>query len=290
MTTFKLGHAQIWRVEEMTIRSPMSTLTSDQALLDANSHWLRPLFLNEDGTRDFVFQSWIVTVDSTVIVIDPCNGNGRKHPLALFNNLDTPYLERFAATGIRPEDVDIVFCTHLHHDHCGWSTRLKSGRFIPTFPTARYIYVRRELERWRNPPPLSPQGYDLNVGVFDHSVRPIFDAGLATLADTGQRLTESIVIDAAHGHTAGHSMLHLTSAAQHAFFTGDVFHHPLQLLYPELHMPGDDDRVLAIRTRKRILALCMQNDALILPAHFPRPYAGYVRSRDAQLLFQPIGT
>ncbi len=290
MNPFKVGHAEIRRVEEMTIQSPMSTLTSDQALLEANRHWLMPLFLNEDGTRDFVFQSWVVTVDSKIIVIDPCNGNSRKHPLALFNNLATPYLERFEATGIRPADVDIVFCTHLHHDHCGWSTQLRDGRFIPTFPAARYVYVRREFERWQNPPPLPPQAYDLNVGVFDHSVRPIFDAGLAMMAETNQRLTESIVIEAAHGHTAGHSMLHLTSASQHAYFTGDVFHHPLQLLYPELYMPGDDDRALAIGTRERVLALCIQNDALILPAHFPHPYAGYVRSRGGQPLFQPLGT
>jgi glyoxylase-like metal-dependent hydrolase (beta-lactamase superfamily II) len=231
-----------------------------------------------------------VTVDSRVIVIDPCNGNGRDHPLALFNQLNTPYLERFAATGIRPADVDIVFCTHLHHDHCGWSTQLKNGRFVPTFPNARYVYVRREYERWQHPPARPPSSYDLNVGVFDHSVRPIVEAGLAEIVNATHRLTDSMGIEPAPGHTLGHSMLHLISAAQHAYFTGDVFHHPLQLLYPQLCMPGDDDRIAAIETRRSVLSLCVRNEALIVPAHFPHPHAGYARAEGDRTIFEPLPT
>jgi glyoxylase-like metal-dependent hydrolase (beta-lactamase superfamily II) len=287
MAFLSLGSAIIDRVEEMTIRSPMSSMTGDQALLKANYHWLKPRYLHDDDTRDFVFQSWVTTIDSKIIVVDPCNGNGRSHPLALFNQLDTPYLERFAQTGLRPQDVDLVFCTHLHHDHCGWSTRLQNGRFVPTFPNARYLYVRQEYERWKNPPELQ-RAYDLNVGVFEHSVRPIFEAGLAHMVEEGYELTSSCTVLSAPGHTAGHSILHLHSQGHHAFFTGDVFHHPLQLLYPELHMPGDDDLAVAIQTRRRVISRCLQHQALILPAHFPRPYAGYARIQDGGLIFEPV--
>jgi len=122
----------------------------------------------------------------------------------------------------------------------------------------------------------------------ERSVRPIMEAGLGVLVEDDQPLTESIAIEPAYGHTAGHSMLHLVSAAQHAYFTGDVFQHPLQLPYPELFMPGDDDRALGIETRKRVLAVCIQHRALMLPAHFPRPYAGYARSKSGRTLFEPL--
>jgi glyoxylase-like metal-dependent hydrolase (beta-lactamase superfamily II) len=285
----RVGLAEIRRVEEFTLKSPMSTLTRDQALIEANKHWLMPLFLQADGYRDFVFQSWILLVDDRVFVIDPCNGNGRPHMLPMFDHLNTPYIERFAATGIEPEDVDYVFCTHLHHDHCGWSTQLREGRYVPTFPNARYVYVRREYERWDTRRP-DHKLVDYNVGVFERSVLPIMEAGLAELVDDRHRLAPSVAIEPAYGHTLGHSMLHLVSQAQEAYFTGDVFHHPLQMLYPELHMPGCDDLPMAIATRRRVVEQCIERNALVIPAHFPAPYAGWIRREGGAVMFEPVHT
>jgi glyoxylase-like metal-dependent hydrolase (beta-lactamase superfamily II) len=139
MNVIKVGGAEIRRVEEMPITTPMATLSPDQAFVDTHRHWLEPLFLRPDGHWDFIFQSWILFVDGRVVLIDPCTGNGRPHMYPIFDMLDTPYIERFSATGVRPEDVDYVFCTHLHHDHCGWNTQLRDGRFVPTFPNARGV-------------------------------------------------------------------------------------------------------------------------------------------------------
>ena len=287
MNTIQVGNAQIRRVEEMPISSPMWVLTKDQALIEANKHWLMPAFLKADEHWDFLFQSWIMTVDSRVFVIDPCTGNGRPHMYPLFNMLNTPYIERFAATGIKPEDVDYVFCTHLHHDHCGWSTQLRDGRFVPTFPNARYVYVRREYERWDTARP-DHQPVDYNMGVFGHSVLPIMEAGLADLVDDRHRISASVQIEPAYGHTMGHSILHLASQAHEAYFTGDVFHHPLQILYPELHMPGCDKLDMAMETRRRVTAMCADRNALIIPAHFPQPHAGYARRKNGVVSFEPL--
>ena len=63
-------------------------------------------------------------VDDRVVVVDPCVGNGRSLPdFAIFDNLDTPFIERFAATGIRPEDVDVG----LLHAPAQRSLRLEHG-------------------------------------------------------------------------------------------------------------------------------------------------------------------
>jgi glyoxylase-like metal-dependent hydrolase (beta-lactamase superfamily II) len=285
MNVIRVGHAEIRRVEEMTIKSRLEMLTSDAALIDANKHWLVPLFMNADGTRDFVFQSWIMVVDGRVFVIDPCTGNGRPHMLPLFNMLDTPYIERFVATGIKPADVDYVFCTHLHHDHCGWSTQLRDGRFVPTFPNARYIYVRREYERW-DARLTGHKRVDWHAGVFERSVLPIMEAGLADLVEDRHRISASVEIEPAYGHTMGHSILHLDSQSKEAYFTGDVFHHPLQIPYPELHLPGCDNLGMAIETRRRVAEMCVDRDALIIPAHFARPHVGYIRGRHGAFSFE----
>jgi glyoxylase-like metal-dependent hydrolase (beta-lactamase superfamily II) len=205
----------------------------------------------------------------------------------LFDMLKTPYIERFAATGIKPEEVDYVFCTHLHHDHCGWSTQLRDGKFVPTFPNARYVYVRREYARWDSRPP-DHKSVDYNIGVFERSVLPIMEAGLADLVDERHRISDSVAIEPAYGHTLGHSMLHLCSQTSQAYFTGDVFHHPLQIPYPELHLPGCDDLAMAIETRKRVAALCAERNALMIPAHFAKPHAGHVRNENGSFVFDAL--
>ena len=50
-----------------------------------------------------------------------------------------------------PEQIDIVVNTHLHFDHCGWNTRIVNGKAVPTFPNARYVVQRGELEHARHP-------------------------------------------------------------------------------------------------------------------------------------------
>lgn len=283
----KLGAAEIRQVPEIAYKMPIALLTNDQDLLARNADWLAPRFLDADGNWEMVVQSWIIVVDGKVVLVDPCTGNGRSNPaLPMMHMLDTPYIERFAATGIRPEQVDYVFCTHLHGDHCGWNTQLRGGRFVPSFPNARYIIVRREFDRWDTRRP-DHHPVAANAGVFENSVLPVLEAGLAELVDDRHRLSDSIAIEPAYGHTAGHSMLHLVSGQDEACFVGDSFHHPLEVKYPELDMGSCEDFAATVATRRRILALCLERDALFVPAHFAAPHVGWVRAANGETLFEP---
>jgi len=282
-----LGNAEIWRVEELRMRAPLSIMTEDKALIDQHRDWLAPDFLGDDEQCDFVFQSWLLQLDGRIVLIDPCTGNGRPHPMPVFDHLDIPFIERFEATGIRPEQVDYVFCTHFHHDHCGWNTQLRDGRYVPTFPRARYIFVQREYERWD---PRRP-GYrevDYNIGVFERSVLPVMEAGLAELVGDNHRILPGLEVQPAHGHTGGHSILHLTTRADQAYFTGDLFHHPLQMIYPALHMPGCDDLQQAIESRRRAVSLALESHALLIPAHFPAPHMGRLRQQHGIVRFEKL--
>jgi glyoxylase-like metal-dependent hydrolase (beta-lactamase superfamily II) len=285
----KIGAARVHRVEELTFKFPMELLTRDADVLRRHEQWLLPNFMDPDRcTFDFSCHSWLVQVDGRTVLVDPCNGNGRVRPvLRQFDHLNTPYIERFEATGVRPDEVDFVFCTHMHCDHCGWNTQLRDGQWIPTFPKARYLFVRREYERWR---PDRPEyvTVDYNVGVFEDSVRPIMEAGLADLVPGIHRVSSSVTIEPAYGHTFGHSMLHLISNGTEAYFCGDAFHHPLQLLYPELHLPGCDDLTQAIVTRRELRDLCAERNAVLLPAHFSAPHAGRVSRTSEGYQFQPL--
>jgi len=271
-----IGDAQIRRVEEMRQKIPMAMLTEDRAFVRANQSWLSPFYDSTDDCFELVFQMWILDIAGKTVVVDPCNGNGRSRPvLTAFDHLDTPFIERLEATGTRPEDVDFVFCSHLHCDHCGWNTRLDNGRWVPTFPNARYLFVRREVERWEPSRP-GHRPVEYNIGVYEDSVRPVLDAGLADLVADHHAILPGLAIEPAPGHTTGHSVLHLNSRGEDAWFTGDAFHHPLQVLRPELHLEGCDDLQQAVATRERLLHAIAERDGLMIPAHFAGPHRGRV--------------
>ena len=284
MGLLTIGNAELRRVEEMRISSLVAHVTEDAALIDANRSWLSPWCLDDNGKWDIVFQSWILMVDGRIMVIDPCTGNGRPHIQPWFDRLDTPYIERFAAAGVKPEEVDYVFCTHMHHDHCGWNTRLRGDRWVPTFPNARYLFARREFERWDSSRP-GFQFVDFNEGVYERSILPVVEAGLADLIGDTHRVLDGVTIELASGHTLGHAMLHLLSDTRQALISGDVFHHPLQLVRPEIQFGPADDLDAAIATRRRLVERCAQTDALIIPAHLPAPHCLKVRREDGQFVF-----
>ena len=195
--------------------------------------------------------------------------------------------QRFNATGVRPEEVDYVFCTHMHHDHCGWNTQLRGGRYVPTFPNARYLFLRREYERW-DPNGANYQAVDYNEGVYQRSILPVVEAGLADLVMERHRILPGLNIEPAPGHTIGHAMLHLVSQAEEAYFSGDVFHHPLQLTDPSIQFGDCDDLAQAIATRQRLIALGLEREALIIPAHLPFPHAGRVSQINGAIMFEAM--
>jgi glyoxylase-like metal-dependent hydrolase (beta-lactamase superfamily II) len=129
---------------------------------------------------------------------------------------------------------------------------------------------------------------DYNAGNFERSVLPVMEAGLAELVDDRHRISPSVAIEPAYGHTAGHSVLHLVSQANEAVFAGDAFHHPLQIVDPALHLMGCDDLGDAIATRRRLIALCAERSALVIPAHFPEPHAGWIRLRNGAAAFEAL--
>jgi len=281
---FTVGAATIHRVEEMAAPMPLAMFGED--LVARNADWLFPQWANADGTWDMVVQSWIVVVDGRVVVIDPCVGNGRSLPhFPLFDNLETPFLDRLCATGIRPEDVDVVFCTHLHSDHCGWNTTLRDGRFVPTFPNARYLLAQRELDRW-NPDLPGYRHVPENAGIFAASVEPVIAAGLVDVVAENHRICPSLETQPAYGHTLGHSVVHLDSAGEQAWFTGDVFHHPIELIHPEIDAGTCDDFAQTLITRRRLIDRFVATGALVIPAHFVAPHVGHLREIEGRRVFQ----
>jgi glyoxylase-like metal-dependent hydrolase (beta-lactamase superfamily II) len=114
-------------------------------ILDEHRSWLEPAALEQaTGKLIFCFQSYLVRTPHHVVLIDSCVGNDKNRPTrpSWHMKTDQAYMSALASAGIAVGDIDYVMCTHLHPDHVGWNTRLENGRWVPTFPNARYVFCR----------------------------------------------------------------------------------------------------------------------------------------------------
>src|SRR5665213_4228108 len=98
------------------------------------------------------FQSYVVKTPHHAILVDSCIGNDKPRPLRPKWDMktDNTYMRALAAAGLSVGDIDFVMCTHLHVDHVGWNTRLQNGRWVPTFPNAKYLFAKREYAHWEH--------------------------------------------------------------------------------------------------------------------------------------------
>jgi glyoxylase-like metal-dependent hydrolase (beta-lactamase superfamily II) len=178
-----------------------------------------------------------------------------------------------AAAGLAVHDVDYVMCTHLHVDHVGWNTRLENGRWVPTFPKAKYVMADRELAYWTQKEKDDPSG----VPWITDSVLPIVEAKRAQVVKSDFALNESIKFIPTPGHTIDHYSVLVGRPGQDALITGDMIHSPIQGKYPELGMRADYDSRVAGETRRKVFDRFCDSSTLMCMVHFPSPSTGRVR-------------
>jgi glyoxylase-like metal-dependent hydrolase (beta-lactamase superfamily II) len=212
------------------------------------------------------------------ILIDTCVGEDKHRPRRpeWHQRKATGYIERLKAAGVAPDDVDVVLCTHLHCDHVGWNTRLDNGRWVPTFPKARYLIGRSELAHWQAAEVAEPGRH--NHGAYADSVLPVLEAGLSELVDDGFELARGMRLEALPGHSPGQIGLCLDGGtAGRALFCGDAIHSPVQVFRPDWASAFCHDQDQAIRTRGDLLARAAEEDLLLVPAHLRNVWAMRIR-------------
>ena len=289
MTTRRIGETTVTRVYESAGPGfPAQHLLPDwdPAILAEHAGWLSPNYF-EAATGKFIssIHSWVIRTKHHTILVDTCCGNGKDRPgFERFHMLDTPYLARLAEAGVQPEEVDYVLCTHLHVDHVGWNTKLLDGRWVPTFPNAKYVFSKVERDHWD--PALNKDLAPAQGAIFQDSVLPVIESGQAMVVEMTDQLGDGLLIEPAPGHAPGHVILRLLSGGDQAVFLGDVMHHPIQVYRPEWSSRFCTDVRQAEQSRRRVLELCCETNARVFPAHFGAPHVGWVRRAGAGFRFE----
>jgi glyoxylase-like metal-dependent hydrolase (beta-lactamase superfamily II) len=276
----------VWRIGEVTIHRVLEfegPLLAPEVLLpdatdagiDRHRSWLEPDLLDPaTGELILAFHSLVVRTPRHTILVDTCGGNDKHRPRKpRYHQNSHPYLANLRAAGFRPEDIDFVLCTHMHVDHVGWNTRLVDGRWVPTFPNARYLFARDELKFWQ-----AHYGTEAFADdpYYEDSIAPVFDFGQADTVAGDTAIDDWVRLIPTPGHTPGHVCVEIASGDSRAVLSGDLMHHPVQCAEPDWSSCFCVDTERAARTRKAFLAEHSESGALILPAHFPTPTAGRV--------------
>ncbi|MEU6962865.1 MBL fold metallo-hydrolase [Streptomyces chrestomyceticus] len=276
--TWHVGDIVVHRIDEVALPPETGAWLLPGATPDlvAGVPWLAPEFARPDGTLRAAVHTFALEVGGLRVLVDTGIGNGKTRANPAWHQLDTPYLDRLAAAGFPPEQIDYVLLTHLHADHVGWNTRLApDGSWRPTFPRARYLTSRAEYAYW--------SGVEMEESrrqMFRDSVEPVREHGLLDLVDVaapGVEILPGVTLVPTPGHTPGQSAVALRSKGQSAVITGDCVHHPVQLAHPQLCSSVDIDPEEAVRTRRWLFDEVARSGALMLGSHFAAPTGGRVR-------------
>jgi glyoxylase-like metal-dependent hydrolase (beta-lactamase superfamily II) len=166
-----------------------------------------------------------------------------------------------AAAGCRPEDVDLIVLTHLDDDHVGgildgaWpdATRL-------AFPNARVAAPGDGIAGIE-------AGEGLPVGMAERRqwLELMRSHGILDPVGPGE-VADGVELRPAPGHRAGHCCV-AVGGDQPLVHIADVLHHPAHFEHPEWDGPADDDRALALDTRRAVLAELADTGSRAVASH-----------------------
>ena len=206
-------------------------------VIAANRGWLDHRYIEpETGRFILSHHSYVVRTPRWTAIVDTCCGNQRTPGAPFWHRLNQPYIENMAALGVQPEDDRF---RHVHASACR-SCRLEhaarvDGRWVPTFPKARYLMGRTEYDHWDRQHRQNPERA-VNRRSFVDSVLPVVAAGQAEFVDSDHCVFDdreaSFRFVPAPGHTIGNMMIDLRGGHDHAVVSGDVIHHPIQCAAP----------------------------------------------------------
>lgn len=280
----RIGEVEVWRTLE--IHAPF--MTPEELFPDAGPDVRAVIEDLVPGSIDarsgrliLPIQGFLLKTPSHNILVDSCVGNDKNNPdySDWHQRSDGRFMAALKAAGVSTPEIDYVLCTHLHVDHIGWNTQMEDGRWVPTFPNARYLMPKddEETQRLRR------------SNAYVESVLPVVEAGQVELVEAGHQLGDHVTLFPTPGHTPGHVSILVKSRGHEAVITGDALHISAQCQYPDWHFKFDADADRAVTSRRLLLEHCSETSCMVLGSHFALPSLGYVNAEGNRFRWKEWG-
>jgi glyoxylase-like metal-dependent hydrolase (beta-lactamase superfamily II) len=188
-------------------------------------------------------------------------------------------LDQLALLGVEPQDITLVINTHLHFDHAGLNTRLLDGKLLPTFPKARYIVQKQELEDATQPHERSRASY------MSENIEPVLRQ--FELVEGEAEILPGLRVVPVPGHTLGMQAVELASEGQNFAYPADLI--PTMMQTPLLYiMAFDLYPMTTLETRKRMYERWIDGQYLLGFTHEPGHPLGRLVRTEKGYLAEPL--
>jgi glyoxylase-like metal-dependent hydrolase (beta-lactamase superfamily II) len=273
---FAVGNVEIVGLTDIEVDFPMplTQLFPDVPAAAWAAYQQRyPAVFPQPDTWHPHFGGFLLRSQGRTILVDTGMGSSATNPgavAAFTSGADGHLLEDLHAVGVRPEDVDTVFFTHLHPDHVGWNLTQGGSQARATFPRARYVTHQADWNAFKTP---EVQGH-FPFPFWEETLGPLERLGVLDLLSGERALTGEITAIPTPGHTPGSMSLAIVSGGQRALIIGDITTNPAQVTEPDWVFAFDMDPALAVQTRHQIIDRAEAEEALLIACHFPHPGHG----------------
>lgn len=212
----------------------------------------------QDGIPSSV-NAFLVKANGLNILFDAANGAENSQLMA-----------ELAKCCVAPEDIDMIYLTHLHGDHIGGL--MQKG--VAAFPNAELYINIIEYDSWMAMPQEKTarlrntlQAYKVTTFLPDKS---FWQDNVTGTTFMSTELPGEVTAIGAYGHTPGHTIYLMGNV----LIAGDFIHGmALQAKYPEFCAAYDMDKDAAVATRKGILKMAAEKGLEVYGMHLPAPYS-----------------
>lgn len=220
------------------------------------------------------FNSLLIRGEGKTILLDPGTGDKERMAERRNYNLDWPrkVLPKLRELGLRREEIDLVVLTHLHWDHAGACTTVgHGGQLEPTFPKARVVVQRRELDGARISLTEGDDGY------APDDFEPLASTGILDLLDSDDvQLFPWLSCHWSGGHSPGHQVIRIGHPDKpRVMYPSDVLPTTGQLAL-DSGMSYDQNPEELTQAKLKFMTLAARDRDLVLLVHAPRNRAGYL--------------
>ncbi len=177
---------------------------------------------------------------------------------------DSRLLSGLSSLGLSPDDIDLIYLTHLHGDHTGGMLSDSSA----VFGNAKVYISYPEYMAWSS----MQDGQSSQI----ESIAAAYE-GKIHLFEFGDTLPGNVLAVDAPGHTPGHTAYR----AGKLLVVGDLMHGvALQMDHNEYCAGFDMDKEKAVSARRSLLRMASDEGLLMAGMHFPVP--GFIQEGNAR--------
>lgn len=231
--------------------------------------WEKKVSADELNRVNMVTRSLLLVSDEKKILIDTGNGTKweEKYKQIYDINTDQYNIEKsLGKYGFSSEQITDVICTHMHFDHIGGNTKIKSGEVVPTFPNAKY-WISEENWKLANHPSQKDAG-----SFIEHDWKVLAENQMIEIIDGREPFIEGIETIVTHGHTPG--LLHpiVSDGSNKLFYGADIFPMVAHIPIPWV-MAYDVQPVVTMEEKQKLLQKMEREDWILFFEHDPHVQA-----------------